>query len=133
VQRTLQVAIESVPDIVTARQEGRRMALQLGFSETEATIIATVISEVARNIVLYARTGEIYLEPINSGSRDGIMLVARDEGPGIANLERALMGGYSTSGGLGLGLSGIRRIVDEFNIESVPGRGTTVTAKKWLD
>ena len=132
-QRKLQVTIKSVPDIVTARQQGRHMALQLGFSETEATIIATVISEFARNIVIYARAGEITLKHINNSNREGIVLIAKDNGPGITDMERAMMGGYSTSGGLGLGLYGARHIVDEFDIKSDLGAGTTVMATKWLN
>ncbi|HEX7965161.1 MAG TPA: ATP-binding protein [Gammaproteobacteria bacterium] len=120
-------------DIVTARQHGRELALQSGFSETESTLIATIISELARNIVLYAQTGEIVLQ--KSGGTDkprGVVIVSRDNGPGIPDVQRALVGGYSTSGGLGMGLSGVRRMVDEFYIDTGVGKGTTVTAKKWL-
>jgi|SRR5215469_9072135 len=126
------ILIRAVADIVTARQRGRELALQLGFSETEATLIATIISELARNIVLYAQKGEIVLEKSNSESRRGMTIVSRDSGPGIADLQRALVGGYSTSGGLGLGLCGVRRMVDEFDIDTGHDKGTTVTAKKWL-
>jgi len=119
-------------DIVTARQQGRELAVKLGFSETEATLIATIISELARNIVLYAKTGEIVLENSYNGRSNGIIIVSRDAGPGIPDVQRALVGGYSTSGGLGLGLAGVRRMVDEFTIVSDTGKGTTVTAKKWL-
>ncbi|HTD45712.1 MAG TPA: ATP-binding protein [bacterium] len=123
--------IASELDIVAARQRGRAMATQLGCSPTEAALIATAISELARNIVLYAKHGEIGLAITNGGGRQGIMVVARDQGPGIADVSRAVAEGYSTSGGLGIGLSGVRRLVDEFEISSEPGKGTTVTVKRW--
>ena len=127
------IPIKTVADIVTARQHGRELAQRSGFSETESTLIATIISELARNIVLYAQTGEIILEKAsNSDHRRGIVIVSHDRGPGIPDVQRALVGGYSTSGGLGLGLCGVRRMVDEFYIETGAEKGTTVTAKKWL-
>lgn len=125
------VPIASDLDIVAARQRGRLLALELGYSATEATLIATAISELARNIVLYATRGEIALVSANDRARRGIVIVARDEGPGIADVPRAITGGYTTSGGLGLGLSGVRRLMDEFEISSQPGKGTTVTVKSW--
>ena len=128
----IEVPIENVSDIVAARQRGRELALQSGFTQTESTLIATAISELARNIVLYAKSGGMVLGLTNSGERSGITIVAHDEGPGISDVQRALMGGYSTSGGLGLGLSGVRRMVDEFHVRTKPGEGTTVTATKWL-
>lgn len=118
-------------DIVAARQRGRALAAELGYSSTEATLIATAISELARNIVLYAKRGEIVLAATINGARRGIVVVARDEGPGIADVSRAVTGGYSTSGGLGLGLAGVRRLMDEFDIASQLGKGTTVTVKRW--
>lgn len=125
------VAIASEADIVEARQQGRALASRLGFSATDATLVATVISELARNIVLYAKRGAIVLRPLEENGLRGILVVARDEGLGIADVQRVMMGGYSTSGGLGLGLCGVRRLVDEFDIVSCVGRGTTVTLKKW--
>ena len=125
------VPIASDRDIVTARQRGRTLAVQLGCSPTEATLIATAISELARNIVLYAKHGEIGLTVANGGGRPGVTVVARDEGPGIANIPWAIAGGHSTSGGLGLGLPGVRRLMDEFEIISEPRKGTTVTIKRW--
>lgn len=125
------VPIHTDSDIVTARQQGRALASLLGFSPTEATLIATAISELARNIVLYANQGEIVLGLVDDGSKRGMVVVARDEGPGIPDVRRATMGGYSTSGGLGLGLPGVRRLMDEFEIVSEIGKGTTVTVKKW--
>lgn len=127
------IPIRTVMDIVTARQHGRELALQSGFSETESTLIATIISELARNIVLYAQTGEIVLGKAGGGENQrGVIIISRDHGPGIPDVQRALVGGYSTSGGLGLGLSGVRRMVDEFYIDTGTDKGTTVTAKKWL-
>ncbi|MEX0899997.1 MAG: anti-sigma regulatory factor [Gammaproteobacteria bacterium] len=129
---TATIAIDAVADIVTARQRGREMALRLGFSETESTLIATIISELARNIVLYAQSGEIKLERATSGERRGLVITCRDNGPGIPDVQRAMVGGYSTSGGLGLGLCGVQRMVDELDIDTKVGKGTTITAKKWL-
>lgn len=125
------VAVRSDADIVTARQEGRALALKLGFAPTEATLVATAISELARNVILYAQYGEIYLSALEEHGRRGILVRAVDEGPGIANVSRVMAGGHSTSGGLGLGLCGVRRLMDEFEIASRIGHGTTVTAKKW--
>jgi serine/threonine-protein kinase RsbT len=125
------VAVASVNDIVTARMQGRIIAEQLGFSVGEATLVATAISELARNIVQYAGNGDILLRSISDGSRSGIVVVARDQGPGIGDVKRAVRSGYSTSGGLGLGLPGVRRIVDDFQIVSEPHVGTTITVIKW--
>jgi serine/threonine-protein kinase RsbT len=127
------VPINSDVDIVTARHNGRAMAAELGFQTTDLTLIATAISELARNIVRYAHHGEIRLQVIdNQNGKRGLLIEARDEGPGIANVARALQDGYSTSGGLGLGLPGTRRLMDEFEIVSSPESGTTVRTKKWL-
>jgi len=127
----IQVAINSDQDIVSARQKGRVMANELGFSSGEATLIATAISELARNIVAYARKGQITLKMVNGLDRQGISIVASDDGPGIADIRQALRDGFSTSGSLGLGLPGVRRLMDEFEITSQPGRGTMVAVKKW--
>ena len=126
------IPVRSDADIVLARQKGRELAAALGFRPTDLTLIATAISELARNIVLYAKRGRIVLKGVERGSRRGIMVVARDDGPGIPNVAQALQSGFSTSGGLGLGLPGVKRLTDEFDIESAAGRGTTVTVKKWL-
>jgi serine/threonine-protein kinase RsbT len=126
------VVVNSVGDIVTARQKGRELAQELGFSATDATLIATAISELARNIVLYAREGTIAIETRRDAGRPGLMVTAQDEGPGIRDVQRALMGGYTTSGGMGLGLAGVRRIMDGMDVESKLGKGTTVTITKWL-
>jgi serine/threonine-protein kinase RsbT len=125
------VAITSDQDIVAARQSGRALAAELGFSATDSTLIATAISELARNIVSYARKGEITVKTIHSPSRQGILVIASDDGPGIPDVLQAMRDGFSTSGSLGLGLPGVRRLMDEFQIASQPGRGTTVTVKKW--
>jgi serine/threonine-protein kinase RsbT len=127
----VRVPVNSESDIVIARQKGRALAEQLGFSSSQLTLIATAISELTRNMVYYAKCGEVIVRRDDNGARPGITVIARDEGPGIADIERALQAGYSTSGGLGLGLPGVRRIMDEFNIESELGRGTTITVKKW--
>lgn len=127
----IHVPIQSDVDIVVARQKGRALAAQIGFSSTEATLIATAISELARNIVFYAKRGEIILRSIENPGTRGMMIVGRDEGPGIRDVGSAMRDGYSTSGGLGLGLPGVRRLMDEFEIQSEPGRGTTVAVKKW--
>ena len=128
----IRVVIHSDQDIVGARQKGRALAVQLGFSAAEATLIATAISELARNIITYARKGEIKLQTIENSARQGIVVTASDEGPGIPDIQQALRDGFSTSGSLGLGLPGVRRLMDEFQISSQAGRGTTVTVKKWL-
>lgn len=125
------VPITSDQDVVTARQKGRLLATELGFSSSDSTLIATAISELARNIVSYATQGEIVLATANYSNRSGIMVMARDDGPGIPSIDQALRDGYSTSGGLGLGLPGVRRLMDEFEIVSEVGRGTTVTTRKW--
>lgn len=125
------IPIASEVDIVLARQEGRNLAAQLGASASEMALIATAISEVARNIVSYARQGEIVLRMVE-GSQRGISVVARDQGPGIADIDRAMRDGYSTGGGLGLGLPGARRLMDEFSIVSEVGKGTTVSMTKWV-
>lgn len=126
------VPINSEIDIVTARQKGREMAAQLGFSSTELTLIATAISEVARNIVEYAREGEISLSIDKQGDKRGIVVIACDNGPGIPNIKLAMQDGYSTGKSLGLGLPGAKRLMDEFEIVSEVGKGTKVTMKKWV-
>jgi serine/threonine-protein kinase RsbT len=125
------VPVHADIDIVTARQKGRELARELGFTSTDLALIATAISELARNIILYANGGEILLGVSENGSKRGVKVVARDDGPGIPDVELALEEGFSTSRSLGLGLSGVRRLMDEFDIVSEVGRGTTVTVKKW--
>jgi len=125
------VAIDGESDIVTARQRGREVGLSLGFGSVDLTLLSTAISEVARNIVKYAGRGEIALWVGNNGASPGIVVQARDKGPGIPDLELAMRDGYSTGKGLGLGLPGAKRLMDEFDIQSAPGAGTVVTLKKW--
>jgi serine/threonine-protein kinase RsbT len=125
------VAINSEVDIVSARQQGRALAASMGFTGGDLALIATAISEMARNIVSYAARGEIVLAPIEEGKRRGILVVARDHGPGIRDIALAMQDGYSTGKSLGLGLPGAKRIMDEFDIVSTVGEGTTVTMKKW--
>jgi serine/threonine-protein kinase RsbT len=129
--RQARVPIRSDIDIVVARQKGRALAAELDFSPTDVVRIATAISELARNVLSYATSGEIRLQAVENRTARGITIVAQDNGPGIANVEQALQDGYSTSGGLGLGLPGVRRLMDDFRIESTVGTGTTVTVTKW--
>jgi len=126
------VAIRSDADIVVARQRGRALAADIGFTATDTTLIATAISELARNIVSYARHGEVMMRRVETTQKKGMVIIARDSGPGIRSIPDALRDGYSTSGGLGLGLPGVNRLMDEFAIESELQRGTTVTVKMWL-
>jgi serine/threonine-protein kinase RsbT len=125
------INIKSDVDVVIARQEGRRLATDLGFNAGDVTLIATAISEVARNIVNYADHGEIILSIVEESNKKGISIIAQDNGPGIPDIALAMQDGYSTSKGLGLGLPGSKRIVDEFEIASEVGKGTTVRMKKW--
>ncbi len=124
--------IGSEHDILTARQRGRELAAELGFSGSDLTLVATAISEIARNIVEYAGRGEMSFTLVRDGQSRGIVVVARDEGPGIPDVSRAMQDGYSTGRSLGLGLPGARRLMDEFEVDSAAGRGTTVTMKKWM-
>ncbi|MBI4408260.1 MAG: anti-sigma regulatory factor [Gemmatimonadetes bacterium] len=125
------IRIRSDADIVAARRQGRALAEQMGFSSTDVTVIATAISEVARNIVQYAREGEVVVSATREDGRDGLTIVARDQGPGIADVVKAMQPGYSTANSLGLGLPGARRLMDDFEISSRVGEGTTVTMTKW--
>jgi serine/threonine-protein kinase RsbT len=126
------ISVSSSADIVTARLRGRSMAAALGFAGSDLTVIATVISELARNMIDYAGGGTIVLGHGPRERQPGILIVARDEGPGIADLGKALGAGYGTGMGLGLGLAGVRRMMDEFEVCSQAGVGTTVTVRKWL-
>ena len=126
--------IDDAIDVMTARRGGMEAAQTVGFSQADATKIAVVISELGRNIVNYAGSGAITVVAHESmRGRTCIKIIAEDEGPGIANLDSALAGGQSTSGGLGLGLSGSRRMMDEFEIETAVGEGTVIRAVKWLN
>src|SRR5215207_9341751 len=130
--QTVIVGIQSDADVVTARQRARELAVDLELTSTDQTLLATAISEVARNITTYAKRGEVLLSIVrDNGGREGIRVVARDRGPGIADIEQAMQDGFTSGGGLGLGLPGARRLVDEFDIVSAPSEGTTVTLVKW--
>lgn len=131
-QNSSRIAIGSAADIVMARRKGRELATELGFEGSDLTLIATAISEVARNIVEHAKEGEIILSPIIQGNKHGIVIIARDDGPGIPDINRAMQYGYSTRRGLGVGLPGAKWLMDEFEIHSDVGKGTRVTMRKWL-
>ena len=128
----IRLPINNLINVVTTRRQGLEMAKKLGFGLPDATKIAVVISELARNITLYTEGGTITLIPYN-GERKGIKVIAQDTGPGIEDVERVLAGGYTTSKGLGMGISGSNKIMDEFEIQTVLGGGTTIKATKWLD
>jgi serine/threonine-protein kinase RsbT len=127
----VRVPVNADADLVTARAEGRAMAERLGFPRPDPTLIATAISEVARNIVVHVGCGEIVLQPFEEANRYGLVVIARDEGPGIRDVDAALRDDYSGRGGLGLGLPGARRLMDDFHVASDADNGTTVTMKKW--
>ena len=127
----VRVRIASDADTVTARQAGRDAALRLGFSRTDATFIATAISEIARNITVHAGEGEIIVAGLSEGGRNGLIVTARDEGPGIRDVSAVLRDDYDSVIGLGMGLWGAKRLMDEIEVSSEPGKGTTVTMKKW--
>jgi serine/threonine-protein kinase RsbT len=132
VESEQRIAIESDADVVVARQRARSLAAKLEMTSTDQTLLATAISEVARNITAYAVRGEVVVGVVRGDNgRRGIRVVARDEGPGIEDVESALQDGFTTGNGLGLGLPGARRLVDEFAIETAVGQGTTVTLVKW--
>jgi serine/threonine-protein kinase RsbT len=126
------VDIHNSDDIVAARKAGHRLALQLGFSLTDVTMIATAISEIARNITSYAGRGAVRITVADREGRKALVVHAEDDGPGIADIERALEDGYSTGRGLGLGLPGARRLMDRLVVDSTLGRGTVVEMWKWV-
>ena len=126
------VAINNPDDIVDARKAGHQLALDLGFSLTDVTMIATAISEVARNITSYAGHGAVRVAVADREGRQALIIRAEDEGPGIADVERAMEDGYSTGRGLGLGLPGARRLMDRLIVESELGRGTAIEMWKWV-
>ena len=131
ISKEIRVPLDSDADITIARQVARALAVQLHFPPSDGTLIAAAVSELARNIVSYAKRGEIILRVSIRNGNPGIVVVARDEGPGIPNITQAMQAGFSTLGGLGLGLPGAKRLMDEFEISSEVGRGTTVSVKKW--
>jgi len=127
----VRIVVQADDDVVTARRRGRELSVAAGFSTTEATVVATAVSEIARNIVRFARRGEVTITVLQDDGAAGVMVVAQDAGPGIDDIDLALTEGHTTYGGLGLGLPGSRRLMDEFEISSEVGRGTTVTMTKW--
>jgi serine/threonine-protein kinase RsbT len=131
-EREARIDITSATDIVTARQKGRGLAIELGFEGSDLTVIATAISEIARNIIEHAERGQIVLRPVHQGNRHGLAIVAQDQGPGIPDVSQAMQYGFSSSKGLGVGLPGAKWLMDEFDIETQVGKGTVVTMKKWL-
>ncbi|PSL42462.1 serine/threonine-protein kinase RsbT [Salsuginibacillus halophilus] len=122
--------------IVSARQAGRNKAKEIGFGNVDQARITTAISELARNIYLYAEKGEICIGEVSemggAGVKKGLQITAKDVGPGIDNIREVMADGFTTSGGLGAGLPGVKRLMDHFDIESTSGEGTTITAIKWL-
>ena len=126
------VDVNNSDDIVTARQAGHELARQVGFSLTDVTMIATAVSEIARNITSYAGRGEVRVGIQYRDGRQALVVRAEDDGPGIVDIERALEDGYSTGRGLGLGLPGARRLMDRLVVESSPGKGTIVEMWKWI-
>jgi len=125
------IGVRTVDDIIKARQLVRDSAIAQGLSLVDQTKLVTAASEIARNTLVHGGGGEMRLETLNDGIRRGIRVTFSDQGPGIADIALAMKDGYSTAGGLGLGLGGTKRLVNEFNIESEPGKGTTVTILRW--
>jgi serine/threonine-protein kinase RsbT len=126
------VEIRAAGDILAARQQGRMLATKLGLPGSEITLVAAAISEVARNIVEHAEQGEIIFDFVEKGHKRGLQIVARDRGPGIPDVKRAMEYGYSSRNGSGLGLPGAKWLMDEFDIQTKPGHGTTITMRKWV-
>jgi|SRR5437868_2294021 len=126
------IHIKTDTDIVSARHEARELAKKLKFSSSELAGIAAAISELARNIVTYANTGVIRANLIEEKGKKGVKIIAEDTGPGIPDISLAMQNGYSTSNSLGLGLPGVQRLMDDFEIKSEVGKGTTIIIKKWV-
>ncbi len=131
IERDAAIPVRSDVDVLKARQYGKELAASLHFSSSERTIIATAISEIARNTVLYGISGSIVLKVVQQGGKRGLLVIVRDQGPGIADLGLVMQDGYTTSHGLGIGLPGAKRLMDEFDIVSEVGIGTVITMKKW--
>lgn len=125
------IPVKEELDIVTARQAGRELSRSLGFSIVDLTRITTAISELARNIILYADSGTVTIETINQADILGIEIIAQDNGPGIADVDKAMEDGFSTSNGLGAGLPGVRRLMDDFELKTEVDKGTTIRIVKW--
>jgi serine/threonine-protein kinase RsbT len=131
VEKDETMAVRSSDDVVRVRQAVRARAIEAGFGIVDQTKLVTAASEIARNTVDYGGGGTLVIEIVREGTRRGVQLTFSDTGPGITDLKTAMTDGYTTGGGLGLGLSGAKRLSNEFSIESVPGRGTTVTLARW--
>ena len=131
VDKSETLPVRASEDVVRVRQLVRIQAVSAGFSLVDQTKVVTAASEVARNTIDYGGGGEVRIELVTSGARKGVRLTFSDKGPGIEDVERALRDGYTTGGGLGLGLSGARRLSNEFDIQTAPGQGTTVTLTRW--
>ena len=127
----VRVKIASHADVVAARQEARALAIEAGFSLCDSTLITTAISEMSRNVLEYAQTGEVTISLLRNGTKSGVKIVVNDCGPGIADIGQVMQDGYSSRKGMGIGLPGTKRLMDEFEIRSKLGNGTTVTMKKW--
>jgi serine/threonine-protein kinase RsbT len=132
VEGDIVVNIQNSDDIVAARKAGHQLALDLGFSLTDVTMIATAISEIARNITSYAGRGAVRVTVADREGRKALVVRAEDYGPGIADIDRAMEDGYSTGRGLGMGLPGARRLMDRLIVDSTLGRGTVVEMWKWV-
>ncbi|HET7627909.1 MAG TPA: anti-sigma regulatory factor [Bacillales bacterium] len=127
------IQVRDEKDIVIARKVGREISKKLGFGEVDQVRLTTTVSELARNILLYASGGEICIQPVEEIDRNGLKILARDHGPGIKNIRKVLQDGYTTSGGLGAGLPGVKRLMDEFDIHSEVGVGTEIEVIKWTE
>ena len=126
------VKVKDDTDVIHTRSIVRQMAVEIGFSELDQTRITTAISELTRNIVVHASCGDVTISEVQKEGRKGIEIICKDDGPGIVDIDQAMRDGYTTSGGLGIGMTGARRLMDEFHVESAVGVGTTVVVKKWL-
>lgn len=126
------IPIKSELDIVIARVEARNLAREMGFGIIDQARIATAVSELARNVVLYARSGQIILNQIDLSRKTGLQIICQDQGPGIENLDQVMRNDHAAAQGVGMGLSGTKRLMDEFEVKSQVGKGTTVTVCKWL-
>ena len=131
-EEVTRLPIRSGADVVAARQAARELAMRIGFTGSEVTVVAAAISEIARNIVDYAGHGEMTLQRADNNGRQGMMIVAEDQGPGIPNVAEAMRYGCASRRGNGVGLPGAKWLMDEFEIVSKPGKGTKVTMRKWL-
>ncbi|VUT27951.1 MAG: anti-sigma F factor [Candidatus Syntrophoarchaeum sp. GoM_oil] len=126
------VKVKDDTDVIHTRSIVRQMAIEIGFGELDQTRITTAISELTRNIIVHANCGEVIIREVRKGGRKGLEIICKDDGPGIVDIDQAMREGYTTSGGLGIGMTGARRLMDEFHVESAVGVGTTVVVKKWL-